>query len=827
MPISALPRARQRTIESEPATGGGDLGGVRRRDGHDAIGQRQGTRQRVGSAVPLEVRRAGPDPRQPLATCDSLVRKVVDRQHRPWGVAEGRQHGPGVPVVEVHHVGRVALDPGCDRPGEPEEPLAVVPPARTARIQVRVGSRHAGDVDQVQLAHDRVAAVPHGRGADPPRDHELGTSLVDELDPAVVRHHHLDVDAEQPRSALTNPAAATARPPTLATGSSSAVMNTTRIARVSQWCSLEGVTDSATTPTIDDVGTTGDELSDDIRLLGRILGDVIREHAGVRTFDLIERVRQIAVDGRRRGTTAIDGLVTALDQPIDEQLQVIRAFDWLALLANTAEDVHVERRRRHHRALRSEPQPGSLDVTFARLAEAGVSPDVVADVVAELEVSPVITAHPTEVRRKTILSVLDEIATLLTARSRLAPDDPERLTIEDRLEVKIVSLWQTALLRLSKLRVRDEINEALRYYPSSLFEVVPALIGELSERTAGTGAPVHAARALRMGSWIGGDRDGNPFVTADVLRFATGRHAQVAFEHYLITLERLSRQLSMSARLVTPTAEVDALADASGDDSPFRVDEPYRRALRGMYARTYLLAEQVLRPDFEVPGPPPVVGGEPYTDLDELLTDLRTIDMSLRTHGAGQLADAEIVPLVLAVEIFGAHLSALDMRQNSAIHEQVIADLFAAAGVCADYLGLDEDERVAVLTAELATPRPLRHPAASYSELTDKEMGVLDAATDASRRLGPHAIPHYVISMATGVSDVLEVAVLLKEAGLLRPGLGDRPATTTVDIVPLFETIGDLANADRTLDRAALASSCTRQLVESRGNRQEVIFTSI
>ena len=577
--------------------------------------------------------------------------------------------------------------------------------------------------------------------------------------------------------------------------------------------------------------SSSDELSNDIRLLGRLLGEIVHGHAGEKTFERIESVRQLAVNGRREGHSAVEALRNALSgQPIEEQLDVIRAFDWLSLLANTAEDVHVERRRRYHRAARSSPQPGSLDATFERLARPDVSDARIAEVLGELQVSPVITAHPTEVRRQTILDVLRVVAELLDERSRHDADDPATEDIDRALRTNILMLWQTAILRLSKLRVRDEINEALRYYPASLFETVPALASDLEAVAADRfgAANVDASTAISMGSWIGGDRDGNPFVTADVMRLAVGRQTHVALERHLSTVYRLSRDLSLSARLITPTDELLALADASGDDSAFRADEPYRRALRGMHARLHAFATAAIDPDIDdVPGPIPDVRRPAYMTIEELQTDLGVVEESLRSHGAGDLADALVEPARRAVAIFGAHLCGLDMRQNSAVHEVVVADLLTKANVNANYLALDETERVKLLTTELASPRLLRHPNAVYNEQTVGELDVLDEAARSVARVGKRAIPHYVISMAETVSDVLEVAVLLKEVGLVEPAsessTGTRPASAQLDIVPLFETIDDLANSAETLT-AMLANPVYSQLVGSRGDRQEVMI---
>jgi phosphoenolpyruvate carboxylase len=568
-------------------------------------------------------------------------------------------------------------------------------------------------------------------------------------------------------------------------------------------------------------------LGDDIRLLGRLLGDVVRDQAGDDTFELVEAVRKVAVSGRRSGTSSVAGLENLLDsQPIDQVLHVVRAFDWLSLLANTAEDMHVERRRRHHLAVGSGAQHGSLEATFDDLIEQGVTPETILATLADLEVSPVITAHPTEVRRKTILDVLGDVADLLDQHDRLHDTDKRRDDVVRRLDARILTLWQTAILRLSKLRVSDEINEALRYYDVSLFETIPRLGADLESLAAERfgAAPFDTSTVVSMGSWIGGDRDGNPFVTADVMRLAVGRQALVALEHHLAEIRRLSIELSMSARLVTPTNALIALAEASGDDSPFRADEPYRRALRGMYSRLFAFAGSVLGDAAtEISAQAPKQRLEAYGSLDELLRDLDVVAESLCSHGATDLAAVSVEPVRRAVAIFGAHLCGLDMRQNSAVHETIVADLLAQAGVTDQYLGLSEAERTAVLSTELATPRLLRHPNATYNDETDGELAILDEAAASIARLGRRIIPHYVISMATAVSDVLEVAVLLKEVGLVRVANGDSPATSQLDIVPLFETIGDLAGSAETLTDL-LGHDTYRQLIGSRGNRQEVMI---
>ena len=554
---------------------------------------------------------------------------------------------------------------------------------------------------------------------------------------------------------------------------------------------------------------------DDIRLLGRLLGDVVRDQHGDDVFQLIEAVRRTAVAERRAGGASLDeiaGLVAG--RSIDDQLHLIGAFAWISQLANVAEDVHLERRRRATHAPGGQAGHGSIVSVLDEVERAGLPTEVVLRVVRELDVSPVLTAHPTEVRRKTVLHALQRVAELLDERRRGGAD---ALGADDALRLEVLGLWQTAVLRLSKLRVRDEINEALEYYPASIFGVVPQLRADLQRDVSRRFGAVAVGPVVSMGSWIGGDRDGNPFVTAEVLREAVHRQSTTAFVHHLRAVHDLSVRLSVSARLVTPTPELTRLADTSEDTSPFRSDEPYRRALRGIHARLFALALHTLG---DVPTPPPHATLAPYGSTDEAAADLAVVEASLASHGAGPLAAAWVAPVRRAIETFGGHLCGLDLRQNSAVHERVVADLVAAAGVCADYAALDEPARIALLSAELRSPRLLRSPYTELADETRHELAVFDEAAAAVRRHGPRIVPHLVISMAKSVSDVLEVAVLLKEAGLLVPG--EAPASTA-DIVPLFETIDDLRRAPSVLT-ALLDLPVYRELLASRADRQEVMI---
>src|SRR5215212_8588345 len=322
-------------------------------------------------------------------------------------------------------------------------------------------------------------------------------------------------------------------------------------------------------------------LVDDVRLLGRILGDVIREQDGAAAFELVERVRRLAVAYRlRRDATAgraLDKLLTSLSA--DQTLGVIRAFSFFSHLANIAEDRHHVRRRSHHEQ-RGDLQEGSLALAFQRLWKRGIDSARGAEVLAGAWISPVLTAHPTEVQRKSILDAERAIADLIGQRDGLVVDT-ELARNSALLRARVTQLWQTRVLRTTRLTVADEIENALSYYRTTFLTQVPLLYRDIEETLSGH--PV--ASFFRMGNWIGGDRDGNPFVTAATLRTAFERQCETALRFYLTQLHELGAELSISSTLCPITPEMQALADASADRSEHREAEPYRRALVGMYAR--------------------------------------------------------------------------------------------------------------------------------------------------------------------------------------------------------------------------------------------------
>ncbi len=533
-------------------------------------------------------------------------------------------------------------------------------------------------------------------------------------------------------------------------------------------------------------------LLEDIRLLGRILGDVIREQEGQPMFELIELIRQLSVAFRRDADESADRTLKKLLKSLSGQqtVSVIRAFTYFSHLANLAEDQHhIRRRAVHERA--GDVQPGSLAMALQRLHKAGFSNRDVAQTLASAHISPVLTAHPTEVQRKSILDAERDIARLLAEREHLLPR--ELADNELQIRARVTQLWQTRLLRYSKLTVADEIENALSYYQSTFLEQIPRLYRDLEE-ALGDAATEGIGSFLRMGQWIGGDRDGNPNVTAETLDLALRRQADMVLRHHLTQLHLLGAELSVSAILVKVSPAMQALAERSPDRNVHREDEPYRRALTGMYARLAATLRELTGGEAARHA---IAPQDPYLSPDQLLADLRTIETSLLAHHGAHLVRNRLRPLIRAVEVFGFHLATVDLRQSSDKHEEVVAELLAHARIETDYSALDENSKRELLLRQLADARPLRVPGVPYSAHTVGELAIFETAREARRRYGNAAIRHAIISHTETVSDLLEVLLLQKEVGLMRGVLSDAEPTAVADliVVPLFETIEDLRNA--------------------------------
>ena len=564
-------------------------------------------------------------------------------------------------------------------------------------------------------------------------------------------------------------------------------------------------------------------LREDRRLLGRLLGEVIEQQAGVATLQRIERIRQTAV-GFRRAKAEEDAQARAIEVDLEQQLKaldieqtlhVVRAFSYFSHLLNIAEDAEQNRRARAQVADGNPTASNSFAYALERALEAGATAETITNWFDGACVSPVLTAHPTEVQRQSILDCERAIAGLVDE----APG-PER---EEALRREVLRLWLTSMLRLTKLAVADEIENGLAYFKLTFLSEVPRLYAAIEERLRQRLHLEHLAWLppfLTVGTWIGGDRDGNPHVTGEVLAFALHEQARLILGHYLEELGALSREMSLSTRIKPEPPEMRALVESSGDDSPHHVDEPYRRALTGIYARLAATAGGLtgMRP-----ARTPRARREPYTDAKGFAADLDTIERGLASQGAGPLARGRLEDLRRKVSVFGFHLASIDLRQSSTRHEASVAELLARAGVEIAYARLDEESRTALLGRELSGPRPLCNPHLSYSTALNEELAILKQAAEGRRQLGPHAVPHYVISHCQAVSDLLEVGVLLREVGLYRPGLEGEAPVLEMDVIPLFESIADLERCGTVLD-AALSLPLYRGWVNARGGIQEVML---
>ncbi len=573
-------------------------------------------------------------------------------------------------------------------------------------------------------------------------------------------------------------------------------------------------------------------LKEDIRLLGRLLGNVLREQEGEAVFNVVETIRQTAVRFRRdsdpQSGADLNRLLKKLTR--DQTISVVRAFSYFSHLANIAEDRHHNRRRRAHLLAGSAPQRGSVAHALAQLDQAGVSGSAIRGFFKEALISPVLTAHPTEVQRKSTLDAERQIALLLAERDQpLTARERERNT--QSLHAYVATLWQTRMLRYTKLTVADEIENALSYYRITFLRELPALYHDIQDEIAAQFPQRHATGDrqlqpfLQMGSWIGGDRDGNPNVNAGTMRHALTRQSTVIFDFYLDEVHALGAELSISKLLVGVSPELQELADASPDQSAHRSDEPYRRALIGLYARLAATARMlgnthVLRHE--------VGSAAPYGNAAEFAADLQIVIDSLNAHHGTPLIELRLAALRRAAEIFGFHLATLDMRQSSDVHERVLAELFAQARVEPNYAALAEEAKIELLLAELNKPRPLHSPYISYSAETESELTILRTAREIRQRYGDRAIRNYIISHTETVSDLLEVLLLQKETGLLRAAWEDRSqkapdARMELMVIPLFETIPDLRCAPEIME-GFMSLPQVRQLIAQQGNLQEVML---
>ncbi|HET7832270.1 MAG TPA: phosphoenolpyruvate carboxylase, partial [Gallionella sp.] len=576
-----------------------------------------------------------------------------------------------------------------------------------------------------------------------------------------------------------------------------------------------------------DISSKDLPLREDMRLLGRIFGDTLRDQEGEASFQLVENVRRAAVRFRKtqdeRDRVQLEQTLDALSP--SETLVVVRAFSYYSQLANIAEDLHHNRRHRAHLKAGSDPKEGSLLLALDRIEHRHLGKKVLQTFLDNALISPVLTAHPTEVQRKSILDCQLIISSLLAERDRVDMTPDELAENEEALRRFVLILWQTRMLRTAKLTVRDEIKNGLEYYRYTFLSEIPKIYAHLEKQLGSRyDGDMRVPPLLRVGSWIGGDRDGNPYVTHDVMQDAIRQHSALAFEHYLTETHLLGTRFSLTDRLVDISEALRRLSDISPDKGTSRADEPYRRALILIYSRLSATSRRLGHTISHLP--PLDKEAQPYASPQEFIDDLDVLIDSLFKHGAVSVARGRLANLRRAAEVFGFHLAPLDMRQHSGIHEQTVAELFAHGTGKANYLDLDELERRAVLLAALQEGRPLLSHIGQYSAVVQGELRMMQAAARIHQDFGRAALPNHIISKTDGVSDLLELALMLQQVQLLqhvRLAEGGEAPVLHVNIIPLFETIEDLRGCAAIMDEL-FAIPYYRQLLASRGNVQEVML---
>jgi phosphoenolpyruvate carboxylase len=565
------------------------------------------------------------------------------------------------------------------------------------------------------------------------------------------------------------------------------------------------------------------QLKENIRYLGRVLGQVIMQKEGEDKFDLIENIRKSAVKFHRENDqyASLQLEKYLKDLTPEQTICVVRAFSYFKHLVNIAEDLYTQQLTRLNEDNLS---PGMLAHSVDKITQHQLPFDTIDTFFKDALVSPVLTAHPTEVQRKSILDIEHTLAFLLAERgSLLSKKELERNHL--LIEGAICSLWQTRILRFSKLTVVNEIENALSYYETTFLKVIPEILQDLERELntlykSDTNANYTLPSFLNMGSWIGGDRDGNPFVNGTTLLQAIHLQTAAVFKHYVKEFDALRRELAISSRLINIDEAVQALAVRSRDQSPHRLDEPYRLAINGIFDKLLVTAQQ-LAPQVEFKDVPTNVA--PYPDADALLAELAILTNSLKANKGEKLVYARLGKMTKAIETFGFHLATIDIRQSSDVHEAVIKELFHKAGYDFNYDELTEDEKVKTLLDELKQPRLLFSAFQQYSELVHTEIGVLNQAREIRKRYGQRAIRQYIISHTETLSDLLEVALLQKESGMLRGIWGSQKIQVDLNIVPLFETIADLRHAPLIMGQW-LSLLGIRHVLRYQGNEQEIML---
>ncbi|BEL31141.1 phosphoenolpyruvate carboxylase [Streptococcus pneumoniae] len=540
-------------------------------------------------------------------------------------------------------------------------------------------------------------------------------------------------------------------------------------------------------------------VQEEVLILTELLEDITKNMLAPETFEKIIQLKELSTQEDYQG---LNRLVTSLSN--DEMVYISRYFSILPLLINISEDVDLAYEINHQNNI-DQDYLGKLSTTIKLVAEK----ENAVEILEHLNVVPVLTAHPTQVQRKSMLDLTNHIHSLLRKYRdvKLGLINKDKWYNDLRRYIEII--MQTDMIREKKLKVTNEITNAMEYYNSSFLKAVPHLTTEYKRLAQAHGLNLKQAKPITMGMWIGGDRDGNPFVTAETLKQSALTQCEVIMNYYDKKIYQLYREFSLSTSIVNVSKQVREMARQSKDNSIYREKELYRRALFDIQSKIQA-TKTYLTEDEEV--------GTRYETANDFYKDLIAIRDSLLENKGESLISGDFVELLQAVEIFGFYLASIDMRQDSSVYEACVAELLKSAGIHSRYSELSEEEKCDLLLKELEEdPRILSATHAEKSELLAKELAIFKTARVLKDKLGDDVIRQTIISHATSLSDMLELAILLKEVGLVDT------ERARVQIVPLFETIEDLDHSEETM-RKYLSLSLAKKWIDSRNNYQEIML---
>ena len=585
-----------------------------------------------------------------------------------------------------------------------------------------------------------------------------------------------------------------------------------------------------------------DIVKEEAEILTDLLDDITKNLVCPETFEKISQLKDLSKTKNYRDLNQL------VEQLSNEEMTVIsRYFAILPLLINISEDVDLAYEINHLNNVDGD-YLGKLSSTIKEVAKNGDAQEILEN----LNIVPVLTAHPTQVQRKTMLDLTNHIHALLRQHRDVKAGLINENKWYNNLRCNIEIMMQTDMIRDKKLKVTNEITNVMEYYNSSFLQAVPNLVLEYKRLAKEHGLELEQPHPITMGMWIGGDRDGNPFVTAETLKRSATIQSEVILNYYIEKISKLYRHFSLSTSLSKTSEAVAEMAALSSDTSVFREKEPYRRAFH--YIQSKLIqtlvnlkewtmvgetredryaVERLLGASNHQQGPvSDYIGNRisgalkkisekespAYASAQEFKEDLEKIKDSLLENKSEYLISGEFAELLEAIDVFGFYLASIDMRQDSSVHEACVAELLKSAGINDHYSDLSEDEKCQVLLKELLEdPRILSATHADKSELLEKELAIFQTARELKDRLGEEVIRQNIISHATSVSDMLELAVMLKEVGLIDT------EKARVQIVPLFETIEDLDHSEETM-RSYLSLPIAKRWIASKNNYQEIML---